>query len=57
MTQLSVASYLMGIPPGNSNPEKPKIIHNFIKKLHKRFGEEDIEIPFPVRTLLHKNKL
>ena len=31
MSQLSVASYLMGIPPGNSNPEKPKIIHNFIK--------------------------
>ena len=29
MSQLSVASYLMGIPPGNSNPEKPKIIHNF----------------------------
>jgi len=37
---------------GDQNP----IIHNFIKKLHKRFGEEDIEIPFPVRTLLHKNK-
>ena len=38
---------------GDQNP----IIHNFIKKLHKRFGEEDIEIPFPVRTLLHKNKV
>ena len=38
---------------GDQNP----IIHSFIKKLHKRFGEEDIEIPFPVRTLLHKNKL
>ena len=37
---------------GDQNP----IIHNFIKKLHKRFGEEDIEIPFPVRTLFHKNK-
>jgi|TARA_B110000908_G_C10257063_1_gene456331 hypothetical protein len=31
MSQLTVASYLMGIPPGNSNQEKPKIIHNFIK--------------------------
>ena len=31
MSQLSVAAYLMGIPPGNTNPEKPKIIHNFIK--------------------------
>jgi len=30
MSQISVASYLMGIPPGNENPEKPKIIKNFI---------------------------
>ena len=28
---LKVASYLMGIPPGNKNPEKPKIIVNFIE--------------------------
>ena len=28
---ISVASYLMGIPPGNTNPEKPKIIVNFIE--------------------------
>lgn len=26
---ISVASYLMGIPPGNTNPEKPQIIVNF----------------------------
>ena len=32
MSQLTVASYLMGIPPGNSNQEKPKIIHNFINE-------------------------
>ena len=31
MSPLTVASYLMGIPPGNTNKEKPKIIHNFIK--------------------------
>jgi hypothetical protein len=31
MSVLTVASYLMGIPPGNRNLEKPKIIHNFIK--------------------------
>ena len=30
MSQISVASYLKGIPPGNENPEKPKIIKNFI---------------------------
>jgi hypothetical protein len=28
---ISVASYLMGIPPGNKNPEKPQIIVNFIE--------------------------
>ena len=28
---ISVASYLMGIPPGNTNPEKPQIIVNFIE--------------------------
>jgi hypothetical protein len=28
---INVASYLMGIPPGNKNPEKPKIIVNFIE--------------------------
>tara|TARA_B110000503_G_scaffold92351_1_gene139267 strand:- start:110 stop:1042 length:933 start_codon:yes stop_codon:yes gene_type:complete len=28
---ISVASYLMGIPPGNTNTEKPQIIVNFIE--------------------------
>lgn len=28
---ITVASYLMGIPPGNKNPEKPQIIVNFIE--------------------------
>ncbi len=28
---ISVAAYLMGIPPGNTNPEKPQIIVNFIE--------------------------
>ena len=28
---ITVASYLMGIPPGNTNPEKPAIITNFIE--------------------------
>ena len=28
---MKVASYLMGIPPGNTNPEKPQIIVNFIE--------------------------
>lgn len=28
-----------------------RIIHEFIKKLHKRYNEEGIVIPFPIRTL------
>jgi hypothetical protein len=36
---LKVASYLMGIPPGNTNPEKPKIIVNFIEGVW-RCGDE-----------------
>ena len=34
-----VASYLMGIPPGNTNPEKPAIIVNFIEGVW-RCGDE-----------------
>jgi len=26
--------------------------HAFIKSLHRRFGEEGIEIPFPIRTII-----
>jgi small-conductance mechanosensitive channel len=28
-----------------------RLIHEFIKELHRRYGEEGIEIPFPVRTV------
>ena len=28
--------------------------HEFIKRLHKRFSEEGIDIPFPIRTLVMK---
>lgn len=36
---IKVASYLMGIPPGNTNPEKPAIITNFIEGVW-RAGDE-----------------
>jgi small-conductance mechanosensitive channel len=26
--------------------------HEFIKRLHQRFGDEGIEIPFPIRTVM-----
>lgn len=29
-----------------------RVRHEFIKRLHKRFGEEGIEIPFPIRTVV-----
>ena len=32
---ITVASYLMGIPPGNSNPEKPAILNNFIEGVNR----------------------
>ncbi|MFQ6606914.1 MAG: mechanosensitive ion channel family protein [Fidelibacterota bacterium] len=31
------------------------VAHEFIKRLHKRFNEEGIEIPFPIRTVYQKN--
>ncbi len=30
--------------------------HEFIKRLHKRYGEEGIEIPFPIRTVYLKGE-
>lgn len=30
------------------------LTHEFVKALHKRFGEEGIEIPFPIRTVYMK---
>jgi len=29
--------------------------HEFIKRLHRRYNEEGIEIPFPIRTVVMKN--
>lgn len=29
----------------------------FIKRLHRRYMQEGIEIPFPIRTLIHKNSM
>ena len=33
------------------------ILNAFIKKLHKRFQDENIEIPYPIRTVIHKNEV
>lgn len=31
--------------------DKYRLVHEFIKELHKRYREEGIEIPFPIRTV------
>jgi len=31
------------------------IIDTFVRRLHKRYNEEGIDIPFPIRTLIHQN--
>ena len=33
------------------------ILNTYIKKLHKRFRQEKIDIPYPIRTLIHKNEI
>ena len=44
--------YFKGNKYGDQNP----IIHQFIKKIHKRFKLEGIEIPFPIRTIISNSK-
>ena len=33
-----------------------QVRHEFIKKLHQRYQQEGISIPFPIHTVLMKNK-
>ena len=44
--------YFRGNKYGDQNP----IIHAFVKKLHKRFNDEGIEIPFPMRTVIQRSE-
>lgn len=44
--------YFRGNKYGDQNP----IIHEFVKKLHKRFNDEGIEIPFPMRTVIQRTE-
>jgi hypothetical protein len=45
---ITVASYLMGIPPGNTNPEKPAIIVNAIEGVWKAGDEGTIVTDYNV---------
>jgi len=40
---------------GKKYGDQHLIIDEFIRRIHKRFQSEKIEIPFPIRTLIHKN--
>ena len=51
-SSIDLAVYFRGNKYGDQNP----IIHEFIKKIHKRFTEEGIEIPYPVRTIFQNSK-
>jgi small-conductance mechanosensitive channel len=39
---------------GRTYVDQYLVTHEFIKRLHKRYGEEGIEIPFPIRTVQMK---
>ena len=49
-SSIDLAIYFRGNKYGDQNP----IIHEFIKRVHKRFSEEGIDIPFPVRNIINK---
>lgn len=61
--KLTVASYLKGIPPGNSNPEKPLLLKNFIQGVNAvgdrgilvedlRYVQTDVAV---VQGFVHQN--
>ena len=49
-SSIDVAVYFRGNKYGDQNP----ITHEFIKRLHKRFKDEGIEIPYPMRTIIQR---
>ncbi len=49
-SSIDLAVYFRGNKYGDQNP----IIHEFIKKVHKRFSSEGIEIPYPTQTIIQQ---
>tara|TARA_Y100001934_G_C12362219_1_gene781395 strand:- start:1896 stop:2936 length:1041 start_codon:yes stop_codon:yes gene_type:complete len=49
-SSIDLAVYFRGNKYGDQNP----IVHEFIKKIHRRFDQEGIEIPYPVRTIISR---
>ena len=50
-SSIDLAVYFRGNKYGDQNP----IIHEFIKRVHKRFSKEGIDIPYPVRTIVQNS--
>jgi len=51
-SSIDLAVYFRCNKYGDQNP----IIHEFIKKIHRRFDQEGINIPFPTRTIINHQK-
>jgi len=51
-SSINFTVYMRAIKYGDHHP----MIHEFVKRLHNRFDEEGIEIPFPMRTVVQKNE-
>ena len=51
-SSINLMVYFRGNRYGDQNP----IINTFIKLLHKKYADTGIEIPFPMRTIIHKNE-
>ena len=49
-SSIDLAVYFRGNKYGDQNP----IIHEFIKNIHERFKKEDIDIPYPIRTIINQ---
>ena len=50
-SSIDLKVYFSGENYGDQHP----IIDEFIRRLHKRYISEKIEIPFPIRTIINKN--
>ena len=49
-SSIDLMVYFRGKKYGDQNP----IIHEFVKRIHERYTKENIDIPFPIRTLIQK---
>lgn len=49
-SSIDLMVYFRGKKYGDQHP----IIHAFVKRIHERYNEEGIDIPFPIRTLIQK---